>query len=597
MDLTMGQLVAGDLGRLERARQVARDTDADDRIGAAVEGGLERVDEVARGGGRGRGERGIRRGHSLPELFRGEGDTGPEALRAEAHHERDDGDPRARCDLGRQVAGGVGDDRDTGHVELLHRDPDGRRLDAGARRLTEAARADPWPGIVGTRSRPGKAVWRRASARTGYAWPMARPILAVILGTFTLRLATGITGSMLVYYFADFPAHGGEPVSPLAVGVMGALFYAAELIGSPIFGVLSDRLGHRRVMLIGPAFGGIAVIITAFTVSLPVIAFTRLLEGASTAASVPSILGFIAFATASDELLRGKAVARFEAATLAGLMFGFVTGGVLFSAFGPVAFILNALVYLVSFLIYRYGVPAHAEPEPAARAHDPEEGLRRYVRILKGSHVWLLAPTWIAINATLGLFTSQTLFQLVREPSAEFADQALMGGFEPWQMSVGLAIGGLLFFLGLFYWGGRFRDMRRTTIILYGIAGGAVMLAAALGINHFGTTAVPLLIVLVVIAAGGLFVLAGATPAAIGLLADMTESYADEGGAIMGLYSVFLCLGKITESILGCFAAQWQGLDGILYVSFVMLGIALLPLTQLRRYEHRFSDSAEVARA
>jgi MFS family permease len=413
----------------------------------------------------------------------------------------------------------------------------------------------------------------------------------VIFGTFTLRLATGITGSMLVYYFADFPAHGGEAVSAVAVGVMGALFYASELIGSPIFGVLSDRLGHRRVMLIGPAFGGIAVIITAFTVSLPVIAFTRVLEGASTAASVPSILGFIAFATAADELLRGKAVARFEAATLAGLMFGFVVGGLLFEALGPTAFLANALVYLLSFLIYRYGVPEHAEPEPAARSHDPEEGLRRYIRILRGSHVWLLAPTWIAINATLGLFTSQTLFQLVREPSPQFADQHLMGGFEPWQMSVGLAIGGLLFFIGLFYWGGRFKDMRRTTIILYGILGGAVMLGAGMAINHFGASMVVLLVALVVVGAAGLFVLAGATPAAIGLLADMTEAYPNDRGAIMGLYSVFLGLGQIIGSILGGIAAQAAGLDGIFVVSFVMLGIALLPISQLRRYEHRLGEA------
>jgi MFS family permease len=420
---------------------------------------------------------------------------------------------------------------------------------------------------------------------------MARPLLAVIFGTFTLRLATGITGSMLVYYYAVFPQYGGQVVTAVQVGVLGALFYASELIGSPLFGVLSDRIGHRRVMLIGPAFGGIAVIITALTVSLPVIAFTRLLEGASTAASVPSILGFIAFATAADELLRGRAVARFEAATLAGLMFGFVVGGVLFTALGPVAFMVNALVYLVSFLIYRYGVPPHAEPAPAARSHDPEEGVRRYVRILKGSHVWLLAPTWIAINATLGLFTSQTLFQLVREPSPEFADQHLMGGFEPWQMSVGLAIGGLLFFVGLFYWGGRFKDMRRTTIILYGIIGGAVMLAAGMAINHFGGTILPLLLALVAVAAAGLFVLAGATPAAIGLLADMTEAYPDDRGAIMGLYSVFLGLGQIIGSILGGVAGERGGLDGIFVVSFVMLGIALLPLSQLRRYEHRLGEA------
>jgi MFS family permease len=423
---------------------------------------------------------------------------------------------------------------------------------------------------------------------------MERPVRAVILGTFTLRLATGITGSMLVYYFAVLPLYGGQPVSAVEVGVLGALFYASELIGSPIFGVLSDRIGHRRVMLIGPGFGGIAVVITALTVSLPVIGFTRLLEGASTAASVPSILGFIAFATAADELRRGKAVARFEAATLAGLLLGFVVGGVLFTALGPTAFMANALIYLVSFLIYRYGVPSDAEPEPAGRAHDPSEGLGRYRRILAGSHVWLLAPTWIAINATLGLFTSQTLFQLVKpdRPDPRFADQALMGGFSPVQLSVGLAMGGLLFFVGLFYWGGKFKSMRRTTIILYGIAGGAVMLAASMAINHVGADVLPLLLALVAIAGGGLFVLAGATPAAIGLLADMTEAYPDDRGAIMGLYSVFLGLGQIIGSILGGVAAQRAGLDGIFVVSFLLLGVALLPLSRLRRYEHRVGTPA-----
>ncbi len=171
---------------------------------------------------------------------------------------------------------------------------------------------------------------------------MVRPVLAVILGTFTLRLATGVTGAMLIYYYAAMPRYGGATVEPWQVGLLGALFYASELVGSPIFGILSDRLGHRRIMLVGPAFGAIAVIITALTVSLPVIGFTRLLEGGSTAASVPSILGFIAFATASDERLRGQAVARFEAATLAGLLVGFVIAGPLFEALGPIAFLVNA---------------------------------------------------------------------------------------------------------------------------------------------------------------------------------------------------------------------------------------------------------------
>ena len=314
---------------------------------------------------------------------------------------------------------------------------------------------------------------------------------------------------------------------------------------------------------------------------------TRVLEGASTAASVPSILGFIAFATAGDEALRGRATARFEAATLAGLMGGFVLSGFLFPILGPGVFLLNALLYAGSFAIYYLGVPKHAEPPP-----HPEQGvrgiaaLRRYGSILIGSHVWLLAPTWIAINATLGLFTSATLFQLVNEPDPQFSDQLLMGGLNPQLASVGLAIGGILFFAGIFWWGRRFASMRRTTIIFYGILGGAAVLAAGFGINHSGGMTLLLPLVLAIVAIAGLFVLAGATPAAIGLLADVTEAYPDDRGAIMGLYSVFLGLGQIVGAVLGGIAAKEWGLDGIFTVALVLLGIALVPRAHLRRYEH-----------
>jgi len=424
---------------------------------------------------------------------------------------------------------------------------------------------------------------------------VARPLLAVILGTFTLRLSTGLTGGMLVFYLANLPAYGGVAVDAIAVGIFGALFYASELLGSPAFGILSDRLGHRRIMQVGPVFGGVAVVITALTVSLPLLSGTRILEGLATASSVPSILGFIAFATAGDELHRGRAVARFEAATLAGLMCGFVVAGPLFRVLGPNAFLVNAVIYGGSLAIYRYGVPADAEPAPAATAHDPAEGLRRYARILRGSHVWLLAPTWIAINATLGLFTSQTLFQLVRQPDPRFAGQQLMGGFDELSVSLGLGLAGLLFFAGLFYWGGKFKLLRRTTIIAYGIGGGALMVVAAIAINHALGLPAPVGAALVLLAAGGLFVLAGATPAAIGLLADVTEAYPDDRGAIMGLYSVFLGLGQITGSLLGGWAAEVAGLDGILISSLVLLGIALLPLSQLRQVEHQVGSSSAPA--
>jgi MFS family permease len=423
-----------------------------------------------------------------------------------------------------------------------------------------------------------------------------RPLRAVILGTFTLRLSTGLTGGMLVYYLADLHVHGGPRVDAFTIGLMAALFYGAELLGSPAFGILSDRIGHRNVMLIGPAFGAVAVVITAFTTNIPLLGGTRVLEGLSTAASIPSILGFIAFATAGDELLRGRAVARFEAATLAGLMAGFVIAGPLFGLLGPAAFLANAFLYGVSYLVYRVGVPADAEPDP--RTHPRRNGnggLGRYLRILRGSHVWLIAPTWIALNATLGLYTSQTLFQLVNEPDPRFANQQLMGGFEPIQVSLGLLVAGVVFFAGLFWWGNRFRDLRRTTIILYGILGGGVMLLAGLAINHAAGFPPFVTVGLVLVALGALFVLAGATPAAIGLLADVTEAYPDDRGAIMGLYSVFLGVGQITGSLIGGGSAQVLGLDGIFLASLVLLGVALAPLAHLRRFEHYVGGPATPA--
>ena len=93
-------------------------------------------------------------------------------------------------------------------------------------------------------------------------------------------------------------------------------------------------------------------------------------------------------------------------------------------------------------------------------------------------------------------------------------------------------------------------------------------------------------LVLLLPVALGIFVLAGATPAAIGLLADVTEAYPDDRGAIMGLYSVFLGLGQIGGALIAGIMASALGLDGIFIASLVLLGIAVVPLVSLRRYEH-----------
>ena len=452
---------------------------------------------------------------------------------------------------------------------------------------------------------------------------MDRSIRNVLFGTFTLRFSTGLTGAMLVYFIADFDKLGGAEVSAVVVGLFTALFFGTELVLSPPFGLLSDRQGFHRVMQYGPIFGAVAVVITGlvplflagdatasaagalFAVALVVIGFTRVLEGASTAASVPSILGYLAFATADDEALRGRVAARFELATIFGLGAGLGAAGV-FWLLGPSAFFVNGAFYIGSFLIYRYGVAA---PEtPAGPHHRPSYGWARYLNLVRQSHVWLLAPTWIAVNAALGLYASQSLYALVRTPHPRFNDclqpdawyscQLLAGGFDSLQVTAGLVVAGVVFVVGLIWWGDRFKRFRRTTIILYGIGGGAVLVASAILVNHavdierLTGIAQPLTVLggLPGIAFG-LFVLAGATPAALGLLADISEAFPDDRGAIMGLYSVFLAVGQITGALIGGFASDEFAFDGILMATLVLLAIALAPLFQLRAWEYRFEQA------
>ncbi len=147
---------------------------------------------------------------------------------------------------------------------------------------------------------------------------MNRSIVSMLLATFVLRVSTAVTGIMLVFLVDEMTRHRGT--GPGEISLLTGGFYTTELAGAIVFGVLADRYGRKVIMLLGPVFGGVAVFMTGLTTHLPVLFVTRLLEGSSTAASIPSTLGFIAAETADDEVLRGRVVSLFEFVSLGGML-------------------------------------------------------------------------------------------------------------------------------------------------------------------------------------------------------------------------------------------------------------------------------------
>jgi MFS family permease len=413
---------------------------------------------------------------------------------------------------------------------------------------------------------------------------MNRSIVSMLVATFVLRVSTAVTGGMLVYFVDTLTKNNGT--GPGAISVLTGGFYTTELTGAIVFGVLADRYGRKVIMLLGPIFGSIAVFMTGLTTMMPVLFVTRLLEGSSTAASVPSTLGFIAAETADDEKLRGRVVSLFEFVSLGGMLaVGPWLAGHLWEAWGRPAFFLNCGLYLVALALYSYGVRevrAGRESELEGRSGgNRKDELGRYWRLATSRSVLLFAPTWLAINAILGLWALQA--PLLLRGNIRDSSQFLMKGISPGSIGDGTAALAIVFGLGLLFWGTVYARFRRTTMLLVGVGAFVVMAVDVLAINHLGGHSTALLIALGAVAVVALFAMSGATPAALGLLADVSEGFEEDRSAIMGLYSVFLGLGQVLGAVMGGLFATWKGIDGLLVATAILLAIGLVALANLRR--------------
>jgi MFS family permease len=336
-------------------------------------------------------------------------------------------------------------------------------------------------------------------------------------------------------------------------------------------------------MLLGPLFGLAAVLLTPFAATIPLLICTRLLEGSSTAASVPSILSYVAANTSHDEKLRGRVVTLFEVATLGGLLVaGTALAGPLWEIFGTTAFAINGGIYLLSLAFFAYGVKdEHTAPPP----HD-EGRLRKYAKLFSQRGILLFVPTWVSINAIIGVWVPQGLNLLLGDAGVDTTGQFLLSGFPFVIITTAFAFVALVGGVGLFFWGNRFANYRRTTILLFGLIAFVVAMSAVFLMNRLTGTDLLLIGALFVTICVSMFFIAGATPAALGFLADVSERYHTDRSAVMGLYSIFLGLGQVIGVKVAGDLATSFGVDGLVYATLGFLVIAGSFLLILRRVEH-----------
>lgn len=415
--------------------------------------------------------------------------------------------------------------------------------------------------------------------------PVTQSLVACLVGTFVLRLASAVMGSTLQLYFG-YIDQNVYPLSDTMRGFALAIFFLPELIGSPILGAWSDRHGARWFMLLSAIFGGVGAQITAMTTNFAALTFTRLLGGLSTASAVPATLGYLSAMTSHSESLRGRVMGLFQVATLGGTIVGILAGGRLWDIHLRGAFAMDSLIYLVSLGIFLFGVreirrrknfTPSADSVIVSRWQAFRKTLAYYRTVFASPAVLRFAPAWIAINMVLGIWLNHIVSQVVSRRD-HHTDQLLYGILaNSKQAGTEVSLYGTLFLaifgVGVLAWSFAVGRFRRTTIML--ISAGALFFLCAIlfALNHTASLSDPLVPIYLALAILALLVLSGMMPAALTYLADVTEERKSDRGAIMGLYTIFFGIGGFFGTLTGGPFADWGALDGILLIT-ALLGLA-----------------------
>lgn len=419
---------------------------------------------------------------------------------------------------------------------------------------------------------------------------LIRSLIAIILGSLVLRLASHTTGLMLQFYFSHIDTHYYH-LSHTLTGLITASFFVTELFGALILGAMSDRYGRRLFILLGPVLGLIAVQMTAMTVLLWLLVITRLLEGLSTASSVPATLGYISEATDGRPALRARVIGLFEITLVGGIALGASVAGYLWRYFGhratvlgldltSPAFAINGLIYLASLFIFAWGLKDLKRlPGTTAGARGK---LDHYRVLLRSRAVWMFIPAWLAIFSVIGVWINNSIRLLTGDEHR--AGQLLMGHISTVQFGNGQAVLAIVFAAGILVWSFILARYRKTSVMLVAVIGLFILLGTVYGLNHLGTFSSPLYYPLMAGLLVGIGLLSGFTPAALTYLADVTESYAEDRGSIMGLYSVFLGVGQLLGAVTGGYFAERGGIDGLLVLSAAFGIITAISLLLLRRW-------------
>ena len=438
------------------------------------------------------------------------------------------------------------------------------------------------------------------SSPTATYTPERRAVIAGMTSTFLLRLTNRISFVILSFYL------GAQFSSAALIGLILESFYISELLLAPLVGTLSDRWGRKPFLILAPICGGCAnlCLLTAtllfphpqtpvfngtLLMLLLLILGGRLFEGTTTALNTPASLGYLSDITSGTPRRRARIMTLFEIVTMAGIAAGIPLGGHIGGEFGNTGFFLIIALHLLNIFLIAFCV---REPPHHTNTTKRYISLLTGLHLLRERHVYTFLPAWFAINALIGSWMSLIIIVLtypINKANKMHSDQFLYGGFSKGFATLLLGGFGLVFLAGMLIWAILLPRLRRTTVMLIGLAGLAICIMALSLINGLPgrietltATTKFMLILLVPLVASGAVMLSGFTPAALTQMAAIADVQPDKKGAVMGLYSLVLALAQLAGASLGGLAIDQGGFYGLMIFSGLLAFLSFISVSYMR---------------
>lgn len=348
--------------------------------------------------------------------------------------------------------------------------------------------------------------------------PSERGNIVILFGSLVVvMLGFGMIIPIMPFYVEAMGASGG------ALGLLMATFALMQLIFSPLWGNLSDRIGRKPVLLIGILGNAIAQLFFGLSTQLWMLFAARALSGILSSATLPTALAYISDTTSEEN--RGGGMGVMGAAMGVGMVLGPGLGGWLAngSLSRPffVAAGVSALMLPLVYLILPESLSQDRRSHPVGRVRGLEAGqLRRSLQRPLGYLFFL------SFLLSFGLTNFEAVFGL-------YALERF--GYGPAQVGTMMTVVGLTSALAQGLLAGPLtRRWGEALVIQASLLLSAIGFLLMLTATHFAT----------VLLTTGLFVLGNAMlrPAVASLI---SKQAGQRQGSAMGLSNSFMSLGRI----------------------------------------------------